>query len=95
MIFYFKKQIINQASAENDSETQTKSKYSKSTKRGRKKKEKVKTVEEPPKQRDSNENQFNPNYLFDYLISPLKVDYEFGIFILTFRIMVFERNRYI
>ena len=47
-------------------------------KRGRKKKVATKPQEEKAPEQETSENQFNPNYLFDYLISPLKVDYEFG-----------------
>lgn len=38
----------------------------------------VRSKAEAPKEEENPGKQFNPNYLFDYLISPLKVDYEFG-----------------
>jgi hypothetical protein len=38
----------------------------------------VKAPQENPKEEENSGKQFNPNYLFDYLISPIKVDYEFG-----------------
>ena len=48
-----------------------------------------------PKEKEVTENHFNPNYLFDYLVSPIKVDYEFGPIKnpITSRAVVIERNR--
>lgn len=58
-----------------------KSKTSKHSKRGRKKKSvSIKVAEDKSKIKDSLLNNFNPNYLFDYLVSPIKSDSEIGIF---------------
>lgn len=40
-----------------------------------------KNIEDPVPEKENSGKQFNPNYLFDYLISPIKTDYEFGKFI--------------
>lgn len=81
--------------AKTESEQTSKSKYSKSTKRGRKKKRESKVTMGAPKEKEVTENHFNPNYLFDYLVSPIKVDYEFGPIKnpITSRAVVIERNR--
>lgn len=58
-----------------------KSKTSKHSKRGRKKKSvSIKVAEDKNKVKDSLLNNFNPNYLFDYLVSPIKSDSEIGTF---------------
>ena len=63
----------------NGSTTAGKQKSMKSNKRGRKKKNTVvKVKEDDGSESETNGHQFNPHYLFDYLVSPLKSDYEFG-----------------
>ena len=60
---------------------QTKTK-TKSKKNKKKKNNTKEEIENGSIEKESLGQQFNPNYMFDYLVSPLKSDMEFGIFLI-------------